>query len=189
MSVGHRRLHPRQLVAFPSDADVIAHTACASIATDDPSGFKAVLAARSQLQSDSRSVVEEFRPGHLDRTLDRCVDAAEVFVKNLFGDVLTNHHWRRMSTLAQIGFDHTSRLTVNVYMNTSQRSSLAVPQMMQAHQIKRFLRTGPKHRCPAVILGRWRLVEDAERKSMTNKLARQRHSDGPRPNDGDVNFL
>src|SRR5260370_25227920 len=129
MSVGHRRLHPRQLVAFPSDTDVIAHTACASIATDDPSGFEAVLAARSQLQSDSRSVVEKFRPSHLDRTLDRCVDATKVFVKNLFGDVLTNHHWRRMSTLAQIGFDRTSRLTVNVHMNTSQRSSLAVPQM------------------------------------------------------------
>src|ERR1700730_5897201 len=113
MSVGHRRLHPRQLMAFPSDADVIAHTACASIATDDPSGVKAVLAARSQLQSDACSVVEEFRPGHLDRTLDRCVDASEVFVENFFGDVLTNHHWRRMSALSHIGFDRTGRLTVN----------------------------------------------------------------------------
>src|ERR1700737_4516148 len=189
MSVGHRRLHPPQLVAFPSDADVIPHTACASIAPDNPSGFEAVLAARSRLQSDSRSVVEEFRPSHLDRPLDRCDDATEVFVKNLFGDVLTNHHWRRMSTLAQIGFDHTSRLTVNVHMNTSQRSSLAVPQMMQAHQIKGVLCTRQKHGCPTVILGRWRFVDDADRKSMTNKLARQRHSDGPRPNDGDVNFL
>src|ERR1700730_4521713 len=188
MSVGHRRLHPRQLVAFPSDADVIAHTACASIATDDPSGFEALLAARSQLQRDSRSVVEKRRPSHPGGTVDRGVDATKVFVKYLFGDVLTNHHWRRMSTLAQIGFDRTSRLTVNVHMNTSQRSSLAVPQMMQAHQIKRVLRTRPKHGCPAVILGRWRFVEDAERKSMTNKLARQRHSDGPRPDDGDVNF-
>src|ERR1700736_5243207 len=188
MSVGHRRLHPPQLVAFPSDADVIPHTACASIATDNPSGFEAVLAARSRLQGDSRSVVEEFRQSHLDRTLDRCVDATKVFVKHLFGEALPKHHWLWMSTLAQIGFDRTSRLTVNVHMNTSQRSSLAVPQMMQPHQIKSILCTRPKHGCPTVILGRWRLVEDAERKSMTNKLARQRHSDGPRPNDGDVNF-
>src|ERR1700730_8919809 len=80
MSAALRSLHPPQLVAFPSDADVIPHTACASIATDNPSGFEAVLAARSRLQGDSRSVVEEFRPSHLDRTLDRCVDAMEVFV-------------------------------------------------------------------------------------------------------------